>query len=356
MQESWNTPILLDNHNYTPLTRTPWAGRKVSALFKEHLFPAEVSKPVGESWEFSCDPSFPSKLLGQDMSLSSLVASNPEEFLGATAGGKGFCEILIKLLSADQPLSVQVHPSDGDVDLMPQECGKPESWLVLDADPGCGLYLGFLKPLSRDELRAAFLSGEDVSDLLNFVPVKEGDYFEISPGVPHAIGPGVCLLEPQRIVFGQSGKTYRMWDWGRKYNSDGVLDMERGQGRELHLDAALKLVDPMTQVGDEFVSSTRRIPVTKVVDSGVTVKSFPSNPYYQVHVFEFCAGGRLEFTVEGGYGAFTSLMGEVVSPEKLRIPIGQSAFFPAGCYPLNLSAENPSTASLVIPAHTRLSF
>ena len=47
--------------------------------------------------------------------------------------------------------------------------------------------------------------------------VKPGDYFEIEPGVTHAIGPGVTLLEPQRIIKGQSGKTYRLWDWGRKY-------------------------------------------------------------------------------------------------------------------------------------------
>ena len=41
---------------------------------------------------------------------------------------------------------------------------------------------------------------EDLRPVLQFVAVKPGDYFEIEPGVPHAIGPGLVLLEPQRIL------------------------------------------------------------------------------------------------------------------------------------------------------------
>ncbi len=355
MEGQWMYPVLLDSHNYTSLRRTPWAGSKIASLYKDELFPNEVESRVGESWEFSCDPSFPSKTQGAEITLSSLIKTDPQKFLGSSSD-QGFCEILVKLLNASSPLSVQVHPEDGDEALAVDECGKPESWLVLDADPGCGLYLGFSKPLSRDELGSAFSSGADVSDLLHFVPVKPGDYFEISPGVPHAIGPGVCLLEPQRILFGKSGKTYRMWDWGRKYNEDGELDLANGQGRELHLDAALKLVDPTNQVGEEFVAETRREPVVNCLSSEVTVSSFPSNPYYQTHVFEIAKGGCLKLSVKGGYGAFTCLKGGLSDQNELRYPKGQSAFFPAECFPLELRATEDSFASLVIPATSKLCF
>src|SRR6478735_3866269 len=130
---------------FTPLTRTPWAGRRIAELYKKDILPAAVQEPIGEAWEVSCDPDFPSQILGYDVSLLELINQKPEAMLSpeyVRENGPS-CEILIKLLNADDPLSVQVHPEDGDRSLKPEECGKPESWLVLDAAPGAGLYLGF---------------------------------------------------------------------------------------------------------------------------------------------------------------------------------------------------------------------
>ena len=82
----------------------------------------------------------------------------------------------------------------------------------------CGLYIGFDNAISKEKLESLLRDGDKAKATLKFVEVKAGDYFEIEPGVTHAIGPGVTLLEPQRIIKGQSGKTYRLWDWGRKYD------------------------------------------------------------------------------------------------------------------------------------------
>ena len=117
---------------------------------------------------------------------------------------------------------------------------------------------------------------EDLRPVLQFVPVKPGDYFEIQPGVPHAIGPGLVLLEPQRIVFGKSGKTYRFWDWGRRYDEHGRVDQAHGKARPLHVAEALRIINPMKQVGDNFVSALRRQSVLKKPLDGLSCFLYPA--------------------------------------------------------------------------------
>ena len=197
-------PLLLRPDNFLPLARTPWAGSTIAAKYKSDLVPESAGKKIGEAWEFSCDPSFPSKLKDYPVTLSELFLARAPEIFGPANSDKR-CELLVKLINASDPLSVQVHPRDDDPDLKSNECGKPESWYVLDAEPGAGIYLGFSRKMSRDELRQGLLSGNS-RELLQFVAVKPGDYFEIEPGVAHCVGPGVTLLEPQRVVEGLSGK------------------------------------------------------------------------------------------------------------------------------------------------------
>jgi hypothetical protein len=139
--------------------------------------------------------------------------------------------LLVKLLDAAEPLSVQIHPSDDYVGLRPGECGKPEAWYVVERDPGAGLFLGFREGVGAAEVRAALDANADVSRLMHFVPVEPGDFFVIEAGTPHAIGAGVTLVEPQRMIAGSSGVTYRYWDWGRRYDSAGVPSVRREGAR-----------------------------------------------------------------------------------------------------------------------------
>ena len=67
-------------------------------------------------------------------------------------------------------------------------------------------------------------SSGDASALLRFVPVAPGDFFTIGPGTPHAIGPGLTLVEPQQVLPGRRGLTYRYWDWNRRYDAEGRPD------------------------------------------------------------------------------------------------------------------------------------
>ena len=357
-------PITLAFDNFTSLTRTPWAGRAIFDDFKGHLAGVTQSR-IGESWEFSCDPQFPSRLLDAPGTLSDLIRQHPTEILSpayrATCNEPG-CDILVKLINADIPLSLQVHPSDDDPHLAKDECGKPESWLVLAAEPGAGVYLGFRSAIEKADLRRRLEQGNDISALLQFVPARPGDYFEIAPGVCHAIGAGLVLLEPQRVVSGYAGKTYRMWDWGRTYDSAGQQVAVGGKRRQLHIDEALRIVDCQDQVGLDFVSTITHQPVSYTVSEGWTCQSYPKNDHYQVHriVCERGAASRLE--VLDGFAVLLNLGDpdlELIGSSQVKTSVrrGQSVLLPHGGNPYRIDVGGLSGCFvLVVPVTATLAW
>ncbi len=130
-------------------------------------------------------------------------------------------DLLVKFIFTSEPLSVQVHPSNQDLQAAGlDQSGKEECWLILDAEPGALLAIGFNRPVDAAAMRAAALDGS-IEQLLTWHPVKKGDFFYIPAGTVHAIGAGISMIEIQQ----NSDITYRLFDYGRP--------------RELHLDAGL---------------------------------------------------------------------------------------------------------------------
>lgn len=125
--------------------------------------------------------------------------------------------VLIKWLFTSEKLSIQVHPSDAQAQALGRPSGKEECWYVVSAEPGAVLGIGTKEPLSHEALRAASLNGS-IEDLMDWKPVKAGDFYYIPAGTVHAIGAGVTLVEVQQYA----DITYRLYDYGRP--------------RELHLD------------------------------------------------------------------------------------------------------------------------
>ena len=231
---NWRRPLLLRPDNFTPPGRTPWGGRRIAGSLKLNAG-LEVRGVVGEAWELSVEPDFPSRIV-DGPTLDEVLRDDPallgkEAPLGSTA-------LLVKLVDAADDLSVQIHPRDEDPALAADESGKPEAWYIIEAEAGAGLYLGFRNGVSRQDVERTIDEGGEVDQLMWFVPVSPGDLFLIEPGTPHAIGKGVLLLEPQRVSPGKRGLTYRYWDWNRKYDSAGRLH-PGGQPRELHRERAL---------------------------------------------------------------------------------------------------------------------
>lgn len=233
------TPRLLQVDNFTPTSRTPWGGTRIAGDLKHALLRSDGERVVGESWEFSVEPDFPSRLLDGAGTLASWIESARGEILGREGeDGRSSTALLVKLLDTADELSVQIHPADGDATLGEGESGKPECWYVLAAEAQAAVYLGLAEGVSREALGDALRAESDITSMLASVPVAVGDFLLIEAGTVHAIGRGLTLVEPQRVLPGRRGLTYRYWDWNRRYDAAGRAD-PTGQPRALHVEEAL---------------------------------------------------------------------------------------------------------------------
>jgi mannose-6-phosphate isomerase len=152
--------------------------------------------------------------------------------------------ILVKWLFTSEKLSIQVHPNDIQAQARGMPSGKEECWYIVDAEPDAVLGMGTKTPLDAEALRTASLSGE-IEQLMDWKPVKPGDYFYIPAGTVHAIGAGITLVEVQQYA----DITYRLYDYGRPrelHLEDGVsvsVATPYGDPRTGHAAAGQQLVD-----------------------------------------------------------------------------------------------------------------
>jgi mannose-6-phosphate isomerase len=135
--------------------------------------------------------------------------------------------LLVKYIFTREKLSVQVHPDDRQARARGLPNGKSECWYILEAEEGACLALGFKRPVSEEALRRAALDGS-IEALLDWKPVRAGDFYYVPAGTVHAIGEGVSLIEIQQ----HSDVTYRLYDYGRPrelHLADGLAVAQRGR-------------------------------------------------------------------------------------------------------------------------------
>lgn len=206
-----------------------WGGRNLERLYGKALPPGV---PIGESWEISDRPDDVSviangPLAGHD--LHWLVQQHGRELLGeASLQGNRF-PLLIKLLDAQEKLSLQVHPPATKADELGGE-PKTEMWFIADAVPGAELYVGLKRGVTPETFSRKIQAGT-VADCFHRVPVTSGDTMFLPSGRVHAIGAGLVIFEIQQ----NSDTTYRVFDWNR-------VGLDR-KPRELHVAESLASID-----------------------------------------------------------------------------------------------------------------
>lgn len=206
-----------------------WGGRNLERLYQKRL-PPKV--PIGESWEISDRPGDPSvitngPLAGKD--LRWLMEHHGPELLGQAQAGGGRFPLLVKILDAEEKLSLQVHPPAHQAAELGGE-PKTEMWYIADARPGAELYVGLKRGVTREQFERKIQTGE-VADCFHRVPVKAGDVMFLPSGRVHAIGAGLVIFEIQQ----NSDTTYRVFDWNR-------IGLD-GKPRELHVPQSLASID-----------------------------------------------------------------------------------------------------------------
>lgn len=218
---------------FTPVYKEKiWGGQKISQILKHEV--GDMPN-CGEAWLVSGvndDPSVVTNGFLAGNELNELV----EVYMGDLVGEKVYdlygdvFPILVKVIDSNDWLSVQVHPDDELAEKMNIGSGKTEMWYVLQADDHAQLISGFNQKIDQDAYQKA-LNNNKIKDILQFTDVKKEDVFFIPSGKIHALGPGLLIAEIQQT----SDNTFRVYDWDR-------VD-EKGVGRQLHTEEALKAID-----------------------------------------------------------------------------------------------------------------
>lgn len=194
------------------IQRKIWGGHKLGRL--KSLAIDKNEDPIGETWEVSVHPDGPCFVNGQKLQERSDMK----------------LPYLVKLIDTNEVLSIQVHPDDSYAQIHEESTGKTECWVILEASEGSGIYLGLKPYVNREVFLLALKNGEAINKLLQFYPVKKGDFYFVPAGSIHAIGAGITLAEVQQ----SSGITYRVWDWDRVDSA--------GNKRELHVQKSLDVI------------------------------------------------------------------------------------------------------------------
>lgn len=190
---------------------------------------------IGESWEISAVPGHESVVeegVYEGLKLTDLIASFGESLLGDTVFSRygGAFPLLVKLIDANDNLSVQVHPDDALARKRHGCLGKTEMWYIISADEGAKIYAGLNREITPEEY-AERVSNDTFTEVLATHDSFPGDVFFLPAGRVHAIGAGNLLAEIQE----SSDITYRIYDYGRRDKD--------GNPRELHTEQARDAID-----------------------------------------------------------------------------------------------------------------
>jgi len=214
------------------LKETMWGGNALKERFRKK---AAAGALIGESWEITGmtdDSSMVANGYLKGNTLEEIAEVYMDELLGESVYDRYGTEfpLLIKIIDANDRLSIQVHPDDRLAEERHHAWGKTEMWYVIDAKPGAVIYTGFRKKITREEYLER-LAAKTLEEIINVTPVRAGDAFFIPAGMVHAIGAGVLLAEIQQT----SDVTYRIYDWDRTDAS--------GKPREMHTALALDAIN-----------------------------------------------------------------------------------------------------------------
>lgn len=208
-----------------------WGGRDFENVLNMSL---STNENIGESWEVSChkkENSVISNGIFKNITLQQLINIYGSKILGKEVYNKYKQDfpLLIKYLDIHDKLSIQVHPSNEYALEKENEFGKSECWYIISASEDAKLYLGLKEDVTKEKFEE-HMKNRDFTNIFNEVPVKTGDFINITPGTVHGSCEGsVLICEIQQ----NSDITYRIYDFDRKVN---------GELRPLHLDKALEVI------------------------------------------------------------------------------------------------------------------
>jgi mannose-6-phosphate isomerase len=318
-----------------PLTFTPvlrdymWGGRRLETLYGRRLPPGIIA----ESWEISAHPhgsTVADAGYWQGQPLSAIQETLGLRLVGARgewALARRKFPLLVKLLDAQQNLSVQVHPNDAYAQAHENgELGKTEMWYILHAEPQTELVLGLRPGVDRAAFQQAAEAGA-LAPLLQREAVRPGQVFDVPAGTVHALCAGAVVAEIQQ----NSDTTYRIYDWDR-------LDPD-GRPRALHLARAWDVID----FSDH---PTRQSSILRQAGQGVTRLEVVRNRYFVVEEVTLTPDARYAGNCNGEtleiWGCVAGQAAIEWAGAPVTLPAIRFALLPAALGAFQVAAARPS--------------
>ncbi|SFB11011.1 mannose-6-phosphate isomerase [Lentibacillus halodurans] len=311
----YNEPIFLQ----PAFQEKIWGGDKLKIVYNYDI----PSERTGEAWVISAHPNGPSVIENGPLKGKTLADAweSHGELFNKTADHKEAYPLLVKMLDANDDLSVQVHPDDQfaqKVESVPY--GKTECWYVLDAEPEAEIVFGHHAE-TKEQLTRMMNNGE-WDELLRRVRVQSGDFVYVPSGTIHAIGGGIVILETQQ----SSDTTYRVYDYDR-------TDVD-GNKRGLHLDKAAAVTNVPHQMPE--------LNQEESVSGGLTMTKLVENDYFRVS--QWTLNGDAEQMMEADFLQISAIKGNATlttNGKSFEIEKGTNFILPHGVgkYALSGKAE-----------------
>ncbi|HAP9105145.1 TPA: mannose-6-phosphate isomerase, class I [Enterococcus faecium] len=282
-----------------------WGGSRLRSVFGFDI----PNDKIGEDWAISAHPHGVSVVENGEFKGKRLdeLWSEHKELFGYPS--EPVFPLLIKILDAEDDLSVQVHPDDAYGMKHEGELGKTECWYIIDAEPGAEIIYGH-HAKTREELAEMIKDGR-WDDLLKKVPVKKGDFFYVPSGTIHAIGKGIMILETQQ----SSDTTYRVYDYDRKD--------AQGQTRELHIQQSIDVTT--------VPAKTPELQIKEVRKGNSSIVTYLETEFF--NVYEWDIKGITSFKKQAPYTLMTVIEGAgdlVVDGKTYPLEKGTSCIIPNG--------------------------
>lgn len=309
-----------------------WGGRNLEKLGKK--LPEGI---VAESWEISCHPDGISVVENgelEGMALPDLIGKYGREIVGTDLPEKDLAKfpLLVKIIDANDKLSVQVHPEDSYAQVNENgELGKNEMWYIISAQPGARLIYDVIPGTTKESFEQA-VKDNNINSCLKTIEVLPGDVLNIPAGLVHAIGEGIVLAEIQQ----NSNTTYRVYDYDR-------VD-KNGAKRPLHLEKALDVID--------FNASGRKEKYDgiEIKQNGNSSKKYMvANRYFAVELYD--VDGNVSENADGSkfyLYVLTEGEGEIeYNSGCLKVKGGESILIPASLGSYTLAGKFKALKSYV---------
>lgn len=289
-----------------------WGGEKLNTLYDFN----SPFKKTGEVWNMTCrdnEMGIVTNGVYKGKTILEVINLDREKNLGTTLSNSKTFPLLIKIIDANDNLSVQVHPTDDYAQKVENyDFGKNEMWYIIDAPDNSSLIIGLKDDITKEFFKKAVADGTVEETLFN-LPIKKGDVINIEAGLIHAITKNVVLAEIQQ----NSDITYRIYDYNR-------LGLDNNP-RELHINKALDTIDFSGKIKKEITKGLN------ININGNNLTYFITNKYFSVIKYDIKTTLK-ETTNKEFFTIFTCLENEVTiswQKENIQLKAGYSIFIPA---------------------------